>query len=296
MKKFEISADSTCDFYCDEIKSSGIFVTPLDFVVTKNNEIVERTDNFASQEEYEKYYEMLKNGYNAKTSILNVQKHIDLFYGMAKKGVKKALHISLGYGLSHTLDNATRAIEEVKKDFPTIHYEAIESNSATIGEGFLVKAAIKMRDEGKTLEEAVKKLEEIKHFTQHFILANDLKFLARGGRISQLSANVGSLLQIKPIIEFDKGGKLQVVRKEIGLKKAMNSILNDFSKFSLNKEFPYIAIVHTGAEALAKEFQDMFKNKYGIEPEVRIMGPIIGAHVGPSAIAYAFVSNEERPY
>ena len=173
---------------------------------------------------------------------------------------------------------------------------AIESNSATIGEGFLVRAAIKMRDEGKTLEETVTKLEEIKHLTQHFILANDLKFLARGGRISQLSASVGTLLQVKPIIEFDKDGKLKVVRKEIGLKKAMNSILNDFSKFSLNKEFPYIQIVHTGAENLANEFKEMFKAKYGIEPEVRIMGPVIGAHVGPNAIAYAFVSNEERPY
>ena len=110
MKKFDISTDSTCDFYCDEIKSSGIFVSPLDFVVTKGNEIAEGTDNFASKEEYEKYYDMLKDGYIAKTSMLNVQKHIDLFYNMAKKGVKKALHISLGYGLSHTLDNANRAI------------------------------------------------------------------------------------------------------------------------------------------------------------------------------------------
>ena len=296
MKKFEISTDSTCDFFCDEIKASGIFVSPLEYVMTKDNEITEGIDNFTSKEEYEKYYDMLKNGYLAKTSMLNVQKHIDLFYGMAKKGVKQALHISLGYGLSHTLDNANRAIEEVKKDFPTIRYIAIESNSATIGEGFLVKAAIKMRDEGRTLEETVKKLEEIKHFVQHFILANDLKFLARGGRISQLSANVGTLLQVKPIIEFDKEGKLQVVRKEIGLKKAMNSIINDFSKFSLNKEFPYITIVHTGAEALANELRDMFEAKYGIAPEVRIMGPIIGAHVGPGAIAYAFVSNEERPY
>ena len=47
---------------------------------------------------------------------------------------------------------------------------------------------------------------------------------------------------------------------------------------------------------LAQKLQELLKDKYGVEPEIRIMGPIIGAHVGPGAVAYAFISNEERPY
>ena len=66
-------------------------------------------------------------------------------------------------------------------------------------------------------------------------MANDLKFLARGGRISKTSANIGSLLQVKPIIGFNKAGKLEIVRKEIGLKKAINSIANEYKNFTLNK-------------------------------------------------------------
>lgn len=296
MKKFEISVDSTCDLYADELKSNGLYMTPLEYTLTCGDSVIVEKDNYKSNQEYIDFYNKLRSGVIAKTSILNVQSHIDLFTEMAKNGVKTALHISQGYGLSPTVDNANVAIENVKKNFPDINYVAVESNTTTVGEGFIVLSAVKMRDEGKTLQETVEKLNEIKHFMQHFILANDLKFLARGGRISKSSATIGSLLQVKPVIEFGKDGKLKVCRKEIGLKKAMRSIVNDYGKFTLNKEFPFIAIVHTDNEPLAIELQTMFFEKYGIKPELRIMGPIIGAHVGPNSVAYGFISNEERPY
>lgn len=296
MRKFEISADSTCDFYASEIKENDIFVAPLEYVISKGDDMAVELDNYTKESQYTDFYDRLRNGCIAKTSILNVQAHIDLFKKIAKTGVKNLLHITQGYGLSPTLDNANKAIEEVKQEYKDINIVAMESNTTTCAEGFIVRAAIKLRDEGKTLEEALEKLQEIKKLTQHFIMVNDLKFLARGGRISKTSANIGSLLQVKPIIEFNKEGKLQIVRKEIGLKKAMNSIVNEFKEFSLNKEFPYIAIVHTGAENLAKEIQTLLKTKYGIEPEIRLMGPIISAHVGPGAVAYTFISNEERKF
>lgn len=295
MSKFEISADSTCDLYADEIKNYGIYVAPLEYVVSKGDNLDVGVDNYTKAEQYEEFYKKLKDGCIAKTSVLNVQAHVDLFTKMAKAGVKNAIHITQGYGLSPTLDNANAAIEIVKKDFPDIDYIAVESNTTTCAEGFIVRAAIKMRDENKSKEEVVEVLNKIKHYTQHFILANDLKFLARGGRISKTSANIGSLLQVKPIISFNKEGKLTIIKKEIGLKKAINSITNDFKNFTLNKDFPYICIVHTGNMPLAKELQDVLMQKYGIEPEIRYMGPIIASHVGPNGVAYAFLSNEERP-
>ncbi len=296
MRNFEICADSTCDFYSDEIKLAEIFVAPLEYTLSHGKELSVHTDDFKTMQEYLDFYHKLRSGVVAKTSILNVESHIELFTKMAKAGVKNALHISQGYGLSPTLDNANTAIIQVKKQFPDINYVAIESNSTTAGEGLLVRVAIKMRDEGRTLEETALKINEIKHFVQHFILVSDLNFLARGGRIPKTSAAIGTMLQIKPIIEFGRDGKLKICKKEIGLKKAMRSIVGDFAKFTLNAEFPYIAIVHTDNESTAKELQTLLREKYGVNPEIRIMGPIIGAHVGPSAVAYTFISNEQRQY
>ncbi len=296
MRNFEVSTDSTCDLYAEEIEQLQISVGHLQYTMSDGDDVTLEYDDFKNKQQYIDYYNKLSKGIVAKTAILSVQAHVDLFTDMAKRGFKHAIHLSQGYGLSPTVDNANQAIEIVKQDYPDIDYTAIECNSTTIGEGFLVKACCKMRDEGKSKAEALKVLDEIKHYTQHFVLVNDLKYLARGGRISKASAGIGSLLQVKPIIEFGRDGKLKVCRKELGLKKALRSIVNDYAKFSLNKDFPYMCIVHTNNEKLAQELHDMLNAQYGIDPEIRWMGPTIGAHVGPGAVAYGFISNEERPY
>ncbi len=296
MKQFEISTDSTCDLYAHEYEEMDIAFAPLEYNVSEGEDLVVEKDDYKDKSQYVAFYNRLRNGAIAKTSILSVQAHVDMFTALAQRGVKCLLHISQGYGLSPTVDNANTAIEMVKKDYPDIDYVAVESDTTTIGEGMLVKAAVKMRDRGDSRDDALAKINEIKHHIQHFILANDLKFLARGGRISKASASIGSFLQVKPIIEFGRDGKLKVCRKEIGLKKALSSIVNDFASFTMCEEFPFIEIVHTDNEPLALELQARFKEKYGIEPEIRIMGPIIGAHVGPGSVAYGFISNEERPF
>lgn len=296
MNKFEISADSTCDLYASEYKQLNVFVAPLEYTMADGDNIVVEQDEYTKESQYIEFYEKLRKGFIAKTSILNVDSHIRLFTKMLDSGIRNILHISQGYGLSPTVDNANKAIEEVKKSYPNANIIAIESDTTTVGEGMVVRGACKLRDEGESLEEAVKQIEGFKHHIQHFVLVNDLKFLARGGRISKASASIGSMLQVKPILEFGRDGKLKVCRKEIGLKKAMNSIVSDYAKFTRNEKFPFIYIVHTDNLPLAQQLQDMLAERYDVRPEIRIMGPIIGAHVGPGAVAYAFVSNEDRPY
>lgn len=293
MKNFEISADSTCDLYKDEAENLGVYIGRLSFVVEQGKDTFEGLDDFSNSQEYIEFYQKLRNGAVARTSILNLQAHIDLFTKMAEDGVKNALHFSQSRGLSPTIDNALEAIRIVKEKYPDINYLAVDTNTTTVGEGLLVRLACKLRDEGKSNEEVKQIIENEKNHVQHFILVDDLMYLKRGGRLSAVSATFGTILNIKPIIEFSKAGKLEVARKEKGLKKALKSIVAEFANYSKSENFD-IVIVHTDNESLAKELQSMLKMSYGIEPEIRIMGPIIGAHVGPGAVAYAFISNEER--
>ncbi len=295
MKFFDVSTDSTCDLYKDEISSLNIFVAHLEYSLNYNDNLVLEVDDYSNYEQYVDFYNKLRKGVVAKTSILSVQAHVDLFTKMAESGVKNAIHISQGYGLSPTVDNANAAIKIVKERFKDINFVAIECNSTTVGEGIIVRACCQLRDEGVSLNDAIVTLNKIKHFTQHFVLVNDLKFLARGGRISSLSANLGSMFQVKPILQFGKDGKLKVCKKEIGVNKALKNIVNEFKNFSLNNQFSYIYIVHTDNLPLALKLREMFNSTYNIDIPIRIMGPIIGAHVGPDAVAVAFLSNEIRP-
>lgn len=295
MRQFEISADSTCDLYRKESEKLGVYIGRLNFVVEHGKETTEYLDDFSTYEEYVEFYQKLRNGAVARTSILNLQAHIDLFTKMAEDGVKNALHFSQSKGLSPTIDNAIKAIEIVKEKYPDINYLAVETNTTTVAEGMLVRLACKLRDEGKTNAEVKEIVEAEKDHIQHFILADDLMYLKRGGRLGAVSAALGTLLNIKPIIEFNKAGKLEVARKEKGTKKAMKFIVQEFSKYTKSKNFD-IVIVHTDNLPLAENLQAMFEEEYQIKPEIRIMGPIIGAHVGPGAVACTFISNEERPF
>ncbi|MBQ8451373.1 MAG: DegV family protein [Clostridia bacterium] len=294
MKKFEISTDSNCDLYANEIKEMGLYVGHLFYTIEKGKELNEYVDDFKEYDDYVKFYQTLRSGAVAKTSILSLQAHIDLFTEMAQNGVKVALHIAQSDGLSPTIDNANKAIEIVKEKFPDIDYRALECKTTTIGEAMLVKLACKLRDEGKSRDEVYEIINAEKMHVQHFVLVDDLMYLKRGGRIGGASAAIGTLLAIKPVIEFNKLGKLEIVRKERGMKKALKSIVDEFAKYTKNKYFD-IMIVHTDNVNAANQLADMLNEKYGIRPEIRIMGPIIGAHVGPNAVAYAFISNEERP-
>ena len=295
MKQFEVSTDSNCDLYTNEIEQLGVYVGHLSYLLNKDNKLTEHLDNFTDYQQYVDFYNELRKGAVAKTSILNLDAHIRLFTEMAEKGVKNALHIAQSYGLSPTLDNALKAIEIVKEKYPDINYKAIESRTTTCAEGMLVKSACKFRDEGKSLDETLEIIDKMKMNVQHFIIADDLMYLKRGGRISGPKAVMGTLLNLKPIIEFSKEGKLEVMRKEMGMKKAMKSIIAEAKNYTKNNIDFRGVIVHTDNLPVAKELQSMVKEAFGYEPEIRIMGPIIGAHVGPNSVAYAFISNEERP-
>ena len=295
MEKFAISTDSNSDLYANEIESLGVYVGHLSFTIQNGKQLDEFLDDFKSSEQYVDFFNQLRTGAIARTSILSLQAHVDLFSKMAKDGVKKDLHITQSAGLSPTIDNANKAIEIVKETYPDIDYIAIDSNTTTVAEGMLVKLACKLRDEGKSRDEVYAILESEKNKIQHFILVDDLMYLKRGGRISGASATIGTLLSIKPIIEFTKNGKLEVVKKVKGIKNALKTIVDEFPKYGKSENFD-IVIVHTNNEPLAKTLQEMLFESYGIKPEIRIMGPIIGAHVGPGAIAYTFLSNSERPH
>lgn len=294
MNNFAISTDSNCDLYAQEIEQLGVYVGHLTYTLNKNGNLDEFVDEFKSYDEYVNFYNELRDGTVAKTSILNLDAHIKLFTKMAQDGVTKALHITQSKGLSPTIDNANRAIELVKEKYPDIDYVAIDSKTTTIGEGMLVKLACKLRDEGKSRDEVMEIINQEKEHLQHFIVVDDLMYLKRGGRISGPKAVMGTILNVKPIIEFTKEGKLEIAKKETGTKRVLKSIVDEFANYEKSDYFD-IQIVHTDNLPLATTLADMFEKQYGIRPEIRIMGPIIGTHIGPGGVAYGFFSKNERP-
>jgi DegV family protein with EDD domain len=165
--------------------------------------------------------------------------------------------------------------------------------TATVGQGVLAGVAADCRDKGMTAKETYEYVTGLRQYVQHCIIPNDLFYLKKGGRISSATAMVGTMLSIKPIITFDAEGKLEVVEKCAGMKKAFSKVIECMSIApisSLNK----VVVVHTNNYKGAEELALLIESKMGIKPSVAIMGPVIGSHVGPGSVSCCWISDKRR--
>lgn len=293
MSKFTISTDSTCDLYRDYLAAHDVYCVPLTFTVEKGGEMEDRKDAFSEYRQYVDFYNELRAGAYSHTSMLNYESHLEHFLKLAKAGAEDVVHFTISSGLSPTKTVARKAAEEVKKSYPDFSLYVVDPLTATVGQGALVQLAVKCRDEGKTAKETHDYCNSQRLHIQHFIVANDLQYLKKGGRVSAAAAAVGGILGIKPIISFDNEGKLFVLDKVRGVKKAIS-----FIKQKMETEGPdekgLVYIVHTDNSEAAEELAAYVRERFSIEPQVSIMGPVIGSHVGPDAFALGYFSESER--
>lgn len=294
-RKFTLSTDSTCDLYASFIRQHDIKFVSLTYTVEdKNGNMTDGLDNFTDYSQYVEFYEKLRGGCLSRTSMLNYESHLAHFTRLAEEGAKDIVHFTISSGLSPTVTVAEKAAADVKKKYPEFNVYAVDSLSATIGQGALVRAALRMRDEGKSAEETVAYVKDMRLKIQYMIAVNDLNYLKRGGRVSSVAAIAGTMLGIKPILSFTRDGKLNVIDKVRGMKRAFAYALEKMEKYPPVKEHELIWVVHTDAPAEAEELATMIELKLGFKPDISIMGPVIGSHVGPGAVAVLWKSDTER--
>ena len=286
MIQFDVSSDSTCDLYKEYREERRIWFAPLTFTLDKNGKQEEGLDEFSCYQDYIDFYKKVEDGAFPRTSMLNYEAHLEHFRKMAAAGVKDVLHFSISSGLARTVTVAKQAAEEIKKEYPEFNLYSVDPLTATIGQGMLVSLACDCRDKGMSAQETYDYLMDVRLRIQHCIIPNDLFYLKKGGRVSAVSAVFGTALNIKPMIVFDTEGKLKVIDKCRGMKKAFNYVLESQEKAPMDEK-KFAVIVHTDNETGANELADMVEARWGVRPQVVIMGPVIGAHGGPGSVPAA---------
>ncbi len=293
--KFTLSTDSTCDLYHDFVVENDIKHVPLTFTVEqKDGTMEDRLDNFTEYRQYVDFYNELRAGAFSRTSMLNYESHYNHFLKIAKEGAEDVVHFTISSGLSPTKDVAAQAAADVKKDYPSFNVYVVDPLTATVGQGALVRIALKCRNEGKTAAETYTLCVSLRNHIQHYIVADDLSYLHKGGRVGAAAAMFGGMLNIKPILSFDKQGKLFPLVKVKGPRKAISFIKEKLQTEGPDPEYNHVFIVHTDNEGPANELAEYVRSEFGIEPILCIMGPVIGSHVGPGAFALGYISKSER--
>ena len=296
MACFAVSTDSTCDLKSAYVKERDIWFVPLTFTMEKDGNIEEYFDNFTQEEEYIDFYEKVSAGYFPRTAKLNYEAHMQHFTRLAKAGVKEVVHFMISSGLANTITITQQAAEDMKKTYPDFTVYPVDPLSATIGQGILVELAADCRDKGMSAKETYDYLMEMRHHVQHCVIPNDLFYLKKGGRVSAFSAAFGTMLNIKPMLSFDVEGKLKVLEKCKGMKKAFSRVVDHINAAPVETidDKQFVVIVHTNNQKGAEELAAIVEERIGVKPRITIMGPVIGSHVGPGSVSCGWISTKTR--
>lgn len=283
----KILTDSACDLTEDIIKKYDIDVLPI-LVYLDEKEYLDRI-TIAPKE----LFDNMRAGMVYKTAQIPPKTFEEKFKYYAENNIS-CIYIAFSSGLSGTYQTSLMVRNALKDDYPNLDIEVIDSKSASVGFGLLVYKAARMAKEGKSKEEILKVMDfYIKHI-EHIFSVDDIEYLYRGGRVSRAAAFIGSLLNIKPILDFDDG-KIVPREKIRGRNRVIKRMVEIAGERGVDLSNQVIGINHgddlEGAEKLIKALE----GKYGCkEFVVNILGASIGAHSGPGTLSVFFL-NKEMP-
>ena len=283
MNDYVILTDSSCDLPDDIVKKYQLEILQLDF-------IVEGEGSFHNdQADIEKVYSKLRNGANIKTSAANISQASEAIEALFNQK-KDILYLGFSSGLSSTYQTVYMAGQELMEEYPERKMISVDTLAASMGQGLLVYKACQAKDAGKSLEENAQYIEDIKLKLCHWFTVDDLFFLKRGGRISAVTATVGTILSIKPILHVDDDGHLINVSKVRGRKAAITELVNRMEKLAVHPEDQDIFISHGDCIEDAEKLASIIKERFGNDRiTISYVGPVIGAHSGPGTLALFFL-------
>ena len=282
MSNYVLITDSASDLPSEIAESLEVEILPMKYMVNDTPCIDKDFD-------MENFYNLLRGKALSLTSQTNVEEFSSYFSGYLENG-KDILYIGFPLSLSGMNNSARIAARELSEKYPERKIIVIDSVSASIGQGLLVYYAALKKKSGATIDEVADFVNENKLKFCHWFTVDDLYFLKRGGRISQATAVVGSILNVKPLLSMNDEGKLYVFDKIRGKKKVLDLMSSKIE--NLNSNYKKVFVGHADCLDDAKYVAEKISAENpSLDVTITHLGPIIGTHTGPGTVALAFAGN-----
>ena len=280
-KKFYITCDSSCDLPLDYLKRNDIKLVPIKYIQgDKEYEDDMDFDNKTS------FYKRFRSGQLSKTGSYNGD-DVEKVWNSTGEPI---LHICLSSGLSNCYEHCIMKAKEMKKEV-----KVIDSVMACLGTGVMVIEAVKLRDQGLSLDEAYEKINEFKYMVNAEYTTHTLEYFYKGGRLSKSKYIFGKLLHINPILKVDYEGKLYIDKKCHGTKKCENEFVEDIKAKAIDPANNTLYICHADCLESAKALGERIQKEVGFKDVyITLMGPTIASHTGPDLRAYFFYGKDRR--
>ena len=253
-------------------------------------------DDLGQSIPHDEFYARMAAGADTTTSQISITEYVDYFSTFLSQGLD-LIHVCLSSGISGTINSAQNAALIVRERYPERKIFIIDSLAASGGYGLLMDAAADRRDEGYTIEECAKWIEDNRLKLHHWFFSTDLSFFVKGGRISKTAAVFGGLLEICPLMNMDKLGRL-VPRYKIRTKKKVirecEKKMEEHARDGLRydgKCFMTQSACMPDARAVADIIEERFPRLNG-KVVINSIGNLIGSHTGPGTVALFFWGDE----
>ena len=280
---FIISTETTCDLPIEYLNKNGVRVINMSYTIGENDYGGDSGKELGIKE----FYAKMRDGEKTSTSMINETRALEYFEDLAKDG-NDILHISFASACSGTYESMLKASRNLYKTSTTKTY-VVDSLCESAGQGLLVKLVV---DYAKThtIKETFDYANDVKNRVNLLFTVEDLSYLARGGRISKVSATVGNMLKIKPLLSVDESGKLTLRSKVLTRRLSINRLVEK-TKAKFTGESSKIIIGHSDCiETAEKTKAELLSLTSDIE--IVDIGPVIGAHSGPGTLAIFFLGND----
>lgn len=294
MPDYIIATSSTSDLTRDYLDKHGIpFIS---YSYTIGDTLYE--DDCREESREAVYQGMRNNGDRLKTSMINEYIYCDFFTSLLASG-KDVIFLDMSQKMSVSYQKALLGAEMARAAHPERKIYVMDTRCISGGLGLLVTSMVERMEAGTGYDEVIQWGEANKLKIAHRFTVDDLNYLKAGGRVSNASALVGSLLAVKPVLYVPDGGTLDVAKKVRGRKAALAEILRGITDDlrEVDTKGLEMRILHADCLTDAEFVRDAVRAAFPDMGEIAIssLGVVIGAHCGPGLLTVFYLCNGRRP-
>lgn len=283
--KIAVITDSTCTLTKEEQQKYNINIlsTPIAIEGQEYREGV----NINSAQLFEKID--AGEGF-PKTSQPSMGEALELCQSLHDEGYEAIILITL----TSTISGFYNTMQNIANLHPEFNLHPYDSHMTVKMQGYLAIAASIMAQNGLEPDAIIKRLDQLRATIDELFIVNDLSYLSRGGRLSNASAFVGTLLQIKPLLTFDNdSGKIVAFDKVRSMKRALAKIeklaQERIEQLDYRDKLRFL-IIHSNDENQAKSVSEDIKKTFPGQPvEIVEFSPAIATHLGKKSLGIAWM-------
>jgi len=283
MRKVKIITDSCSDLTAEQL-------TKYDIDYAKMSTVYNGVESPAlltwSDDEVHQLYNIMREGNRITTAQVSVEEFHRIFEEYLKKDMD-IVYIGCSSKSSGSVNTGFVIAKKMMEAYRESTIICIDSLNASMGEGMLAIEAAKMANEGASAKEIEAHILSVRKKVNQFVTVHSLDALKRAGRVKGSAAFFGNLMGVKPIIIADANGDQAAYKKVKGRQKSFEEIVAMLKASIVDPEKQVIYFTHADcSKDEVDTLVSLIKREIPCrDVEVGYIGPIIGASIGPDAVA-----------